>query len=255
MKGAIIGDIVGSRFEFNNIKSKDFDLFATESCYTDDTVTTVATMDWLMSGEPDYAPILRKWCAMYPSPMGAYGAGFVRWLRKKDYAPYGSYGNGSAMRVAPVGFFGKNEEEVINKAQDSAEITHNHPQGIKGAVSVALAIHLLRDGKSKAAVKKRIAEDYGYDLSRTCDEIRPGYYFNETCQGTVPEAFIAFFDSTSFEDAIRNAISLGGDSDTLTCITGGLAEAHYGVPETLWEQAVTVLPQEMLEVINRFYGG
>jgi ADP-ribosyl-[dinitrogen reductase] hydrolase len=254
MKGAIVGDIVGSRFEFNNIKSKDFELFTPECSFTDDTITTIATMDWLMTPGGSYSEILRHWCNKYPHPMGGYGGRFAQWLHRPISGPYNSFGNGSAMRVSPVGFFFSDLLETVAHAEISAEITHNHPEGIIGAISTAQAIYMLRNGATKDSTKELFEEYFGYIIPVSCRHIRKDYGFNETCQGTIPQAVTAFLESITFEDSIRNAISVGGDSDTLACINGGLAEAHYGVPSDIWDLASRFIPTEMLTIIDKFYG-
>jgi ADP-ribosylglycohydrolase len=237
MLGAIVGDIVGSIYEFNNHRSKDFLLFGDGCDFTDDTVLTVAVADCLMKNG-NYAEYIKQYARAYPQVKGSYGGRFAQWIHSESMEPYNSWGNGSAMRVSAVGFAFDTLEMVMQEAKKSAEVTHNHPEGIKGAQATAVAIFLARKGKSKEQIKAAISKSFGYDLDRTLDEIRPVYKFNESCQETVPEAIIAFLESNSFEDAIRNGISLGGDSDTLTCITGGIAEAFYGgVPEELFTKS------------------
>lgn len=253
MIGSIIGDVIGSRFEFNNHKSKKFELFHSDCEFTDDTICTIATMDWLNNGTKiPYEVYLLKWCKRYPNPMGSYGGMFQKWLLSKDRSPYNSYGNGSAMRVTPVGIYSSNKIKALDLAEKTAEVTHNHEEGIKGAKAIALAIHYLSIGCGKHDVKEEI-ELLGYDLSRTVDDIRSTYKFNESCQGTIPESIVCFLESDSFEDAIRNAISIGGDSDTIACIVGGLAEAYYGVPRELKKEVNNFLPIEFKNVINEFY--
>ena len=227
MLGAIIGDIVGSVYEWNNIKTKDFPLFSERCFFTDDTVMTVAVADALLNGGTSDAFIdaMKKFGRLYPN--SGYGGRFAGWLSSDNREPYNSWGNGSAMRVAPCAWFADSLDEAESLAELSAAVTHDHPEGIKGARATAAAIYLARTGVTKAGIKDYIETKYGYDLSRTLDVIRPRYRFNESCQGTVPEAIIAFLESDGFEDAIRNAISLGGDSDTLAAITGGIAEAYY----------------------------
>jgi ADP-ribosylglycohydrolase len=227
MLGAIIGDIVGSIYEFDNIKTKDFPLFGEKCFFTDDTVMTVAVADALMKdgSADDFIDSMKEFGRLYPD--AGYGGNFGWWLTSDDREPYNSYGNGAAMRVSPCAWFAETLEEAEDLAERSAAVTHNHPEGIKGAKATAAAIFLARESKSKAEIKEYIEKKYGYDLNRTLDEIRPVYQFNETCQETVPEAIIAFLESTDFEDAIRNAVSLGGDSDTLAAITGSIAEGAY----------------------------
>ena len=233
MLGAIIGDIVGSVYEFNNIKTKGFP-FMNEKCFfTDDTVMTIAVADALLKGgtADNFIDSMKEIGRLYPN--SGFGGGFYKWLFSDNREPYNSFGNGSAMRVSPCAWFADSLEEAEQLAERSAAVTHNHPEGIKGAQATASAIYLARFNTSKDAkgiIKEYVENTYGYDLSRTLDEIRPVYKFNETCQETVPEAIIAFLESNGFEDAIRNAISLGGDSDTLAAITGSIAEAAYGIP-------------------------
>ncbi len=252
MLGAIVGDIVGSIYEFNNHHSKDFPLFGGACDFTDDTVLTIAVADCLLSNG-NYAEYIKNYARKYPNR--GYGGRFAQWIRFESMEPYNSWGNGSAMRVSSIGFAYDDWESVMNEAKRSAEVTHNHPEGIKGAQATAIAIYLARTGQSKEQIKQAIANTFKYDLNRTVDEIRPVYEFNESCQETVPEAIIAFLESTDFEDAIRNAISLGGDSDTLACITGGIAEAFYGgVPEDIANQALSYLDNDMRTVVEKFYG-
>ena len=250
MLGAIVGDIVGSIYEFNNHRSKDFPLFGKGCNFTDDTVLTVAVADCLLN-QGNYAEYIKNYARKYPNR--GYGGRFAQWIHSESMEPYNSWGNGSAMRVSAVGFAYNDLELVMNEAKRSAEVTHNHPEGIKGAQATAVAIYMARKGQSKEQIKAAIAKSFGYDLERTLDEIRPIYKFNESCQETVPEAIIAFLESTDFEDALRNGISLGGDSDTLTCITGGIAEAFYGgVPQDITEKALSYLSKGMYEVVEEF---
>ncbi|MFV0582537.1 MAG: ADP-ribosylglycohydrolase family protein [Parabacteroides gordonii] len=251
MTGAIAGDIIGSVYEFDNIKTTDFPLFTNESDYTDDTIMTVAVADWLLNGG-DLTKVMQRYGREYPYPTGGYGGRFSGWLREKDPLPYNSWGNGSAMRVSAVGWMFDSLEKTLEVAKETAIVTHNHPEGIKGAQATAAAIYLARTGKSKRDIKQYIETTFSYDLGRTCDEIRPFYRFNESCQGTVPEAIIAFLDSSDFENAIRLAVSLGGDSDTLACITGGIAEAFYGIPEDIEKQVSDKLPGTFQKVIKEF---
>lgn len=250
MIGAIAGDIIGSVYEFDNIKTTDFPLFTNESDYTDDTIMTVAVADWLLNGR-DLAKVMQRYGREYPYPTGGYGGRFSGWLREKDPQPYNSWGNGSAMRVSAVGWMFDSLEKTLEVAKDTAVVTHNHPEGIKGAQATAAAIYLARTGKSKQEIKQYIETTFTYDLKRTCDEIRPNYHFNESCQGTVPEAIIAFLDSTDYENAIRLAVSLGGDSDTLACITGGIAEAFYGMPEEIKLEVKKRIPEKFNEIIDQ----
>jgi len=225
MYGAIVGDIVGSTFEFANTKRKDFELFHPSSTFTDDSVLTCATADALMSGK-GYAAAYQRYANTYPGR--GYGRLFSEWATSPNPPPYNSFGNGSAMRVSPIGLWFDSLEETLAEAKRSAEVTHNHVEGIKGAQAVAAAIFLARTGESKEGIKRYVEKTFGYDLDFSLDEIRPSYQFDETCQGSVPQALCAFLESTGFEDAIRNAVSIGGDSDTLAAITGGIAEAFYG---------------------------
>ena len=259
MYGAILGDMIGAPYEFDRgSKSKQFPLFCRESDFTDDTVMTIAVAEALMNSlgktdeviRKDLVRSMQKWGARYPH--AGYGASFIWWLRDDNPEPYGSYGNGSAMRVSSVGWLYDTLEETRHAAKLSAEVTHNHPEGIKGAEAIASAIFLARTGKKKAEIKEYIISEFGYDLSRTCDEIRPGYRHDESCQKTVPEAVTAFMEGTDFEDVIRTAVSLGGDCDTLTDIAAAMAEAYYGVPETLITECRNRLPKDMLDVIDRF---
>ena len=258
MYGAILGDIIGSPFEFDRGgKTKDFPLFSKRSEFTDDSVMTIAVADALMNAGKDPENIrklliysMQRWGRKYPD--AGYGGMFIRWLGAMDPQPYGSYGNGSAMRVAPAGWLYDTLEETWKTARLTAEVTHNHEEGIKGAECVASVIFLARNGKSKEEIRQFVTDTFGYDLSRTCDEIRPTYHHVESCQETVPEAVTAFLEGSSFEDVIRTAVSLGGDCDTLTCIAGSMAEAFYGVPEALKEECRNRIDQEMLAVLEAF---
>ncbi|MCA6503045.1 MAG: ADP-ribosylglycohydrolase family protein [Pseudanabaena sp.] len=252
MLGAIVGDIVGSIYEFNNHRSKDFPLFGEDCKFTDDTVLTVAVADCLMNNG-NYTEYIKNYARKYTGR--GYGGRFRQWVSSESMEPYNSWGNGSAMRVSAVGFAYNDLATIMLESQRSAEVTHNHPQGIRGAQATAVVIFMARQGQSKEEIRETIAKSFGYNLNRTVDKIRPVYVFNESCQGTVPEAIIAFLESTDFEDAIRNAISLGGDSDTLTCITGGIAEAFYdGVPTDIAKKALSYLDSNMREVVEKFYG-
>ena len=249
--GAIAGDVIGSIYEFYPIKSIDFPLFKEYSRFTDDTVMTVANADWLLTNDSLFG-IMQDYGNRYRA--AGYGFMFGEWLTSDNPKPYNSYGNGSAMRVSPVGWAFDTLEETLEKAKESAEITHNHPEGIKGAQSVAACIYLARTGKSKQEIKEYIETTFGYDLSKTCEEIRPIYSFSGSCQGTVPASIIAFLDSTSFEHAIRLSISLGGDADTMGAITGSIAEAYYQeVPEGIRKEVIKRLPEEFINVMESFY--
>lgn len=246
MLGAIIGDIIGSIYEWNRIKTKDFPLFIEDCFFTDDTVMTLAIGEAVARGgqKKDFIQCMKKLGRQYPD--AGYGGYFNEWLFTDDERPYNSYGNGSAMRVSACGYACNTLDDVEELAARSASVTHNHPEGIKGAKAVAACIFLARMHQSKEAIKAYIESAYRYDLSRELESIRPLYTFNETCMETVPEAIIAFLESDSFEDAIRNAVSLGGDSDTLAAITGSIAEAYYGIPKDLEDQALSYLDPFLL---------
>lgn len=250
MLGAMIGDIVGSVYEWHNIKTTEFVLFQSNSTFTDDTVLTAATAKALMT-DGDYTKAYHDFARRYVGR--GYGGNFSRWIAAQDPQPYNSWGNGSAMRVSPVGFAFDTVEEVLAEAERSAAVTHNHPEGIRGAQATALAILLARQGVDQAAIREEVSGRFGYDLGRRLDEIRPGYAFDVSCQGAVPEAIIAFLESVGYEDAIRKAVSLGGDSDTIACITGGIAEAFYGgVPQEIAAEGRARLPEEFLGIIKDF---
>lgn len=253
MLGSIIGDIVGSVYEFRNIKTKEFELFSPKGNYTDDSILTIATADWLLHGG-HAAHHYSHYGTQHP--MGYYGGGFRAWLRRtsqsNDFSPYNSCGNGSAMRVGPVGWAFNTKEEVLAKAKESAECTHNHPEGIKGAQATALAILRARQGANKEAIRTELEQEFGYNLHFTCNEIRPTYTWGALCQNSVPQAIVAFLDGNSFEDCVRNAISIGGDSDTIGCISGSIAEAFYGIAPELREQAMAYLPQEFKDIVTEF---
>ena len=274
MLGAIIGDTVGSAYEFHNTKDYSFNLFLSESDYTDDSVMTMAVASWLLSDpEHTYQKLedeMLYFAESCPCPMGGYGTGFYYWLfrptmlrpfdsrygdspyrSKSGRHPYGSFGNGSAMRVSAVGWFFDTLEETERVAAISAAITHNHPEGIKGAQATAAAIFLARTGKTKEEIRGYIESTYGYDLHKTWEYWHPVYDWEASCQGTVPQAIIAFLDSTDFEDAIRKAVSLGGDSDTLACITGGIAEAFYReIPKAMADRVQSRFPEEFVNVLS-----
>ena len=264
MYGAIIGDIVGSTYEYKRLKNRNFDLFPPGSSFTDDTVMTVAIGDALMEWK-NYGGDIRKIFAItmqnyghaYPNVKGAYGGGFASWLSSTHPQPYNSYGNGSAMRVSPCGIMAQSLEEALELAKQSAEVTHNHPEGIKGAQATAAAVYLAKSGAAKEEISTYIRENF-YALDKTLDEIRPAYRFDGTCQGSVPESIQAFLESTDYETAIRNVISLGGDADTMGAITGSIAWAYYGrdgITEdmlSLWERAKRYVPEELIERANVF---
>ena len=259
MLGAIAGDIIGSTHEIADPPTKIVDfgpLFTAESQFTDDTILTIATaqaiLDWIgPKSAPDYRTQYLSWGRRYPS---RYSAQFSSWLKSDTPAPYNSFGNGAAMRVSPVGWTFDSLQETLEQARLSASPYHNHREGIKGAQAVSHTIYMARGGYEKDKTRRLIEAEYGYDLRRTIDEIRPDYRFDMTCQGTVPEAIIAFLESDDFESSVRLAISLGGDADTLACITGSIAEAFYGgVPSAIEEHARSLLPREMIAVVDQFY--
>lgn len=255
MLGAIIGDFIGSPYEFNNIKTTEFPLFSKKSFYTDDTILTIAVCDAILK-DLSFEDSLVWWANRYPSPYGDYGGSFRRWVEADDHSPYGSFGNGSAMRVSSVGWLYDTAEQVTRIAEQSASITHNHPEGIKGAIAVALAIFMARTGESKDIIKKKIEGAFEYDLSRTTTQIRKTYSFDDSCQGSVPEAFICFLESQNYESAVRLAVSIGGDSDTIACIAGAVAEAYYGhIPAWIVRHVIRKLPYDMWLVLYEFLQG
>jgi len=250
MLGAIAGDIIGSVHEYSGIKTKDFPLFFDGSEFTDDSVLTIAVADAILKGCP-YIDSIRKIGKLYPDC--GYGGSFYNWLFSDNLMPYNSWGNGAAMRVSAVGFAFDSIEEVMEEAKKTAEITHNHPEGIKGAQATAVAVFLARKKENKETIKKKVVELFGYDMDRKIEDIRPVYRYDISCQGTVPEAIIAFLESPSFEDAIRNAVSLGGDADTLACITGGIAHAYYGsIPKKIADRATKLLDNRLKGILLRF---
>lgn len=260
MFGAILGDIIGSPYEFDRgKKTKEFSLFCDASEFTDDTVMTIAVAEALMDADKNMedeeikkllVSSMRRWGRKYP--FAGYGMRFSIWLASSRPKPYGSYGNGSAMRVSSAAWLFDDLNTARRMARLSAEVTHNHPEGIKGADAVAMAIFLGRTGKSKAEIRKFMEMEFRYDLSRTCDEIRPEYYHVESCMETVPEAITAFLEGDSFENVIRTAVSLGGDCDTLTAIAGSMAEGFYGVSDEMKQECYDRLPDEMKKVLRRF---
>ena len=251
MKGAIAGDIIGSHYEFFPCKEKDFLLFGDHYYYTDDTVLTLAIADALLN-ESDYQSSLVNWSGKYPNC--SWGVRYNVWFRINKQEPYNSFGNGSAMRVSSVGWAFDTLKKTLSEAKKSAEVTHNHPEGIKGAQSVASAIFMARNNATKQEIKAYIEDKFKYDLSRKYSDIQPDYSHIESCQGSVPEAIISFLESTDFEDAIRNAVALGGDADTQACIAGAIAEAFYGgVPDEIWNTCKSELEPDMLAVVNEFY--
>ena len=256
MIGAIIGDIVGSRFEWHNHRSKEFELFTPKCFATDDSIMTLAIGEALMRSQSDWcdldAQAVRCMQAIgRPYPNCGYGGRFHRWIYSDHPHPYRSFGNGAAMRVSACGLAARSLDEAKLLSRTVTEVTHNHPEGLKGAEAATVAIYMARSGSSREEIREVIDREY-YPMNFTLDEIRPTYRFNETCQGTVPQALMAFFESAGFEDAIRCAISVGGDSDTLAAITGGVAQAYYGVPDALHAQAIAYLDTLLLEILNRF---
>lgn len=256
MLGAIVGDIVGSRFEWENHRSKEFDFLVKDCFFTDDTVMTLAVAQAILAATGDYEHLgqlavkhMRKIGRQYPN--SGYGEMFANWMFAKHPQPYNSFGNGAAMRVSACGFAAKSLDEAISLARKVTEVTHNHPEGIKGAQATAAAIFLARAGHDQDAIRAHVEHNY-YPLTRTLDEIRPSYQFTETCQGTVPQAITAFLEADSFEDAIRNAISIGGDSDTVAAITGGIAEAAFGIPAHIHDRAITFLDDFLWKILLRF---
>lgn len=250
MLGAIAGDIIGSVFESQPIKTEKFPLFSDYSTFTDDTVLTAAVA-YAILNDLEYGPTIQSFGRRYPG--AGYGARFYQWLRKPGIEPYNSWGNGSAMRVSPVGYAFDGVEIVLEEARKSAEVTHNHPEGIKGAQSTALAIYLARTGRGKEEIREEIEDRFGYDLRRKLDEIRPDYQFDVSCQGSVPESIIAFLASEGVEDAIRKAVSLGGDSDTMGCIAGAIGAAYYGgTPQEIVEEVRRRIPDELWRVADEF---
>lgn len=257
MLGAIAGDIIGSAYEFLGQKSKDFPLFRRSSCFTDDTVLTIAVAEALMDGGDDEAltercvrESLQKYGRMFPDV--DYGGMFVNWIFSDDALPYNSWGNGSAMRVSPVGWLFGALEETERFAAVTARVTHNHPEGIKGAMATAAAIFMARTGSSQAQIRDELERRYGYDLHRRMDDIRPDYHFELSCQESVPQAIIAFLEGRDYEDTVRNAVSLGGDADTQACIAGGIAEAFWGLPDEIAAQALERLDARLKTVMERW---
>ena len=248
MLGAIAGDMIGSPYEHAPIKHSNFQIRV--AWFTDDTLLSIAVADAILN-QAEFGESLLQFARRYPH-LG-YGGSFIRWFNSPEPEPYNSFGNGSAMRVSPVGFAYESIDEVLLVAKKTAEVTHNHPQGIKGAQATALAIFLARQGQDKATIRSKIAERFDYNLNQTIAEIRPDYAFDVTCQGSVPESIIAFLDSDSYEEAVKLAISLGGDADTMACIAGGLAQAYYkAIPASIVKKVRETLPQELLDVVDKF---
>ena len=253
MFGAVIGDIVGSIYERHNIKSTFFDLFSQRSRFTDDSVMTIAVANWLMCRNHSHASliaILQEYGRKYPN--AGYGFKFKHWLYSNNTIPYNSWGNGSAMRVSPVGMYCSNINDVLALSKISAEVTHNHPEGIKGAQAIASAVFLAKEGKSKIEIKDFIETRFGYNLNRTCAEIRKEYKFDVSCQGSVPEAIICFLEGTDFETTLRLAVSLGGDSDTIAAMACSIASQTYSIPRSITAECIKRLPQDLKKVMEAF---
>jgi len=250
MLGAIAGDIIGSVYEGFPIRKEDFPLFGAGCSFTDDTVLTIATADCLLN-KRDYRSAYVEYGRQYPG--AGFGGSFIHWIFSDKPKPYYSWGNGAAMRVSPVGFACQSLEGVLREAKKSAEVSHNHPEGVKGAQATAAAVYLARTGKNKDEIKKHIQDTFAYDLSRTLADIRPDYHFDVSCQGSVPESIISFLESESVEDAIRKAVSLGGDSDTMACIAGGIAHAYYkNIPQHIVEEVAKILPSGFKTIVKEF---
>lgn len=248
--GAVAGDVIGSVFEHRNIKTTEFRLFTNRSFFTDDTVMTIALADSILNNLP-VTSAFQKYGQKYPN--SGYGGNFIDWIFESDPQPYNSWGNGSAMRVSPVGFAYNSEKEVLEQAKRSAEVSHNHIEGIKGAQATAMCIFLARNGKSKKEIKDYVINKFSYDLSKSIDKIRPYYIFDVSCQGSVPQAITAFLESSDYESAIRLAISIGGDSDTIACITGGIAQAFYkDIPMYIVDKTLQILPNDFVKIITEF---
>lgn len=256
MLGAIVGDIVGSRFEFDNIKTKDFDFFREESFVTDDSIMTLSIGKAIMECNGDYTDLGQK-ATKYMQEIGrpylncGYGGNFYQWMYTDNPLPYNSYGNGAAMRVSGCGLVANSLEEAIELSAKVTEISHNHPEGMKGAEATAVAIFLAKEGKRMEEIRQYIDQNY-YPMNFTLDKIRDDYFFNETCQDTVPQSIMAFLESTGFEDAVRNAVSLGGDSDTLAAIAGSIAQAYYGVPAEIEKEALNHLDNKLRTIYNEW---
>ncbi|BDI33094.1 hypothetical protein CCAX7_51450 [Capsulimonas corticalis] len=255
MLGAIAGDVIGSVYERNNVKFQDFPLFSGHCRFTDDSVLTAAVAEVLLEGDAEsheaYVDKFHEFFHLYPD--AGFGGTFFDWARSRSRLPYGSWGNGSAMRVSPIGYAFDTLDEVLAEAKISAEVTHDHSEGIKGAQAIAAAVFLARHGESKASIKTEISQRFSYDLRPTLDEIRPSYRFYVSCQGSVPQAITAFLESENFEDAVRKAISLGGDSDTLACMAGAIAEAFYGgVPDPIAERTIKHLDTRLRATVEEF---
>ncbi len=253
MLGACIGDIIGSGFEHRRgWKSREFPLFSEGSALTDDTICTIAVAECLLD-DSDPAEALRRWCRRHPHPMGGYGSSFRQWLLDDEMGPYDSYGNGAAMRVSPAALLGATLGEALELARRVTRVTHDHPEGLRGAEATTMAIWLARRKEAPAAIRRRVQSASGYDLSRSVDEMRPDYRYNESCRETVPQAIVCALEADSFEDAVRNAVSLGGDADTLAAIAGPIAEGLFGIPEEIRQKGWLRLPKEMRDVLDRLY--
>ena len=253
--GALVGDIIGSVYERRNTKSTEFELFTPWSRFTDDSVMTLAVARWLTEDKEHTKHHLIR-CMQELGrryPRAGYGCGFKRWLYEDSPLPYNSWGNGSGMRVSPVGFYAQTLEETLRLAELSASVSHNHPEGVMGAQAIAASMFLCRRGKTKAEIKNYVESAFGYDLNRTIDEIRPTYRFDVSCQGSVPEAIIAFLEGNSFEEVIRLAISLGGDSDTIGCMAGAIAACMYPIPDYIAEKCDSILTDDLKEINNEFF--
>ncbi len=251
--GAICGDIIGSPYEFHSIKTKEFDLFNNRSQFTDDTVMTLAIAKWLCE-DKDSKEVLIKNLKLFGSyyPNAGYGGRFIHWIFDESSKPYGSWGNGSAMRVSPCVWAADSFEEAQKLARLSSVVTHDHPEGIKGALATSDAIYLARAGSSKDEIKSHVEKEYGYNLSISLDEIRPTYDFDVSCQGSVPESIICFLEAKDFEDTIRNAVSLGGDADTQAAIAGSIASAYWDVPRNIVDKSIMLLDDFLLDIFIEF---
>ena len=254
MLGALVGDIIGSTYEWYNTKRTDFELFENGCCFTDDSVMTLAVAKWLLEDESHNAPQLVK-CMQElgrEHPNAGYGGRFIEWLYEEEPQPYNSWGNGAGMRVSPVGLYAKTLDEALELAEITASVSHNHPEGIKGAQAIAASVFLCKQGKSKQEIKEYVEQTFGYNLHRSIAEIRPRYKFDVSCQGSVPEAIIAFIEGNSFEEVIRLAISLGGDSDTIGCMAGAIAACRYPIPEDIAERCDSLLTDDLRDIKDRF---
>ena len=252
--GAIAGDVIGSAYEFNPTRDYDFDLITPKSTFTDDTVLTMANAIWLLEDKrhthEKLVEIMLDMCWKYPDR--GYGGRFAHWIHDGDPQPYNSFGNGSAMRVSPVGYYAKTLDEALELAQISAEVTHNHPEGIKGAQATAAAIFLARQGKTKEEIRDYVVKTFNYDLSRTLDEIKPTFTFDETCQRTVPEAITCFLEGKDYEDVVRLSVALAGDADTIAAIAGGISSAVVEVPNEIVQPVIALLSEEFCTTLLRF---